>query len=53
MSPEPSYTFDPAVVERQMAGDVMETEKDSGWGWIDLNSVDQTRGGAPLAIVMP
>lgn len=44
-----SHTFDPAVVERPMAGDVMETSKDSGWGWIDLNSVDQTRGGAPVA----
>ena len=44
-----SHTFDPAVVERQMAGDVMESRKDSGWGWVDLNSVDQTRGGAPAA----
>lgn len=42
-------TFDPAVVERQMPGDVMESGTDSGWGWVDLNSVDQTRGGAPLA----
>ena len=42
-------TFDPAVVERPFAGDKMESGKDSGWGWVDLNSVDQTRGGAPLA----
>lgn len=27
----------------------METAPDSGWSWIDLNSVDQTNGGAPLA----
>jgi hypothetical protein len=41
--------FDPAVIERPMTGDVMESGKDSGWGWIDLNSVDQTRGGALVA----
>jgi hypothetical protein len=44
-----SHTFDPAVVERSAPGDIMESGKNSGWGWIDLNSVDQTRGGAPLA----
>ncbi|HKY21384.1 MAG TPA: hypothetical protein VJM31_09210 [Vicinamibacterales bacterium] len=44
-----SHTFDPAVGERPMPGDVMESGKDSGWGWIDLNSVDQTRGGALVA----
>ena len=27
----------------------MEAGKDSGWAWVELNSVDQTRGGAPLA----
>lgn len=43
------HRFDPAAIERPMAGDVMESGKDSGWGWIDLNSVDQTRGGAPVA----
>jgi hypothetical protein len=45
----PSHTFDPAVIERPFPGDVMESGKDSGWAWVDLNSVDQTRGGAPLA----
>lgn len=44
-----SHTFDPAVIERPAPGDVMESSKDSGWGWVDLNSVDQTRGGAPVA----
>jgi hypothetical protein len=46
---EISHTFDPAVVERQMPGDAMESDKDSGWGWVELSFVDQTRGGAPLA----
>jgi hypothetical protein len=42
------HTFDPAVVERPFVGDEMESEKQVGWGWTDLNSVDQTRGGAPV-----
>jgi hypothetical protein len=41
--------FDPASIERTMPGKPMETAADSGWSWIDLNSVDQTNGGAPLA----
>ncbi len=44
-----SHNFDPAVIERAAPGDVMESSKDSGWAWIDLNSVDQTRGGASVA----
>lgn len=44
-----SNTFDPAVIERPASGDVIESGKDSGWAWVDLNSVDQTRGGAPVA----
>lgn len=44
-----SHTFDPAVVERPAAGDEMSSNDHSGWAWVDLNSVDQTRGGAPLA----
>jgi len=48
-SPGSAHTFDPAVIERPMAGDKMESGKDSGWGWIDLDSVDQARGGAPVA----
>jgi hypothetical protein len=41
--------FDPADIERPMAGDTMEFSTDSGWGWVDLNSVDESLGGAPLA----
>jgi hypothetical protein len=32
-----------------MPGKLMEIAPDSGWSWIDLNFVDQTDGGAPLA----
>lgn len=41
--------FDPAAIERQMPGKVMEHSEDSGWSWVELSSVDQTNGGAPLA----
>jgi hypothetical protein len=41
--------FDPAAIERLMPGDVMEYAEDSGWGWVDLDSVDPALGGAPLA----
>jgi hypothetical protein len=47
-APAASHTFDPAVIERPASGDTMESGKDSGWAWVDLNSVDQTRGGAPV-----
>jgi hypothetical protein len=38
-----------ATVERRLAGDAIELDKDSGWAWVELNFVDQTTGGAPLA----
>ena len=41
--------FDPAAIERLMPGDPMEFSTDSGWSWIDLNSVDPSLGGAPAA----
>jgi hypothetical protein len=39
--------FDPAVVERPMAG--AEFEDDEGWSWPELDTVDETIGGAPRA----
>jgi hypothetical protein len=44
-----SREFTAAIVERKQAGDVIELRKDSGWAWVELNFVDQTSGGAPLA----
>jgi hypothetical protein len=41
--------FDPASIERPMPGKIMENAADSGWSWVELSSVDQTNGGAPLA----
>jgi len=41
--------FSAAVVERKLPGDPIELNNDSGWKWVELNFVDQTSGGAPLA----
>lgn len=41
--------FDPAAIERPMPGDAIEYSNNSGWGWVDLDSVDPAKGGAPLS----
>ena len=41
--------FDPASIERPMPGYAMESGANSGWNWLELDNVDQTNGGAPLA----
>ena len=41
--------FTAATVEHKLPGDEIELHKDSGWAWVELSFVDQTRGGAPLA----
>ena len=43
------HLFDPAALERPFPGKEMESHPDSGWSWTELNSVDETRGGAPVA----
>ena len=40
-------TFDPAVIERSMAG--ARFEDDPGWSWPELELVDEEGGGAPRA----
>ena len=48
--PAPSpVTFDPVSVERKLPGKAMESKPDSGWKWPELDLVDESRGGAPLA----
>jgi hypothetical protein len=44
-----SVTFDYATVERPLAGQILETEPDSGWSWPELDLVEPTVGGAPRA----
>lgn len=48
--PAPSpVTFDPASLERKLPGKAMEGKPDSGWKWPELDLVDESRGGAPVA----
>jgi hypothetical protein len=48
--PQPGEkVFDPASIERRAAGHDMETSANSGWNWIELDGVDETKGGAPHA----
>ena len=42
-----AFTFEPAVVERSMAG--ARFEDDPGWSWPELELVDEQAGGAPRA----
>jgi hypothetical protein len=48
--PKPGeVTFDAAAIEREMEGEVLQTQSDSGWAWTELDLVQETAGGAPLA----
>jgi hypothetical protein len=38
-----------AVIERKMPGDEITYDRGEGWAWVEINFVDQTGGGAPLA----
>jgi hypothetical protein len=42
-------TFDPAAVEREAEGQILETQPGSGWAWPELDLVQETAGGAPRA----
>jgi hypothetical protein len=46
---KPEVTFDPAVVEREVEGEVLEPQTGAGWAWPDLDVVEETAGGAPPA----
>jgi hypothetical protein len=41
--------FDPAIIERPLAGTVIETREGSGWRWPELATTNEMEGGAPLA----
>ena len=41
------WVFDPATIERKMAG--REFEPESSWSWSELDAIDEKQGGAPLA----
>lgn len=43
--------FRPAVIERPIEGRRIETAKDRGWAWDELDAIDPAAGGAPRAHV--
>src|SRR3954471_23604546 len=45
----PGMLFDPASIERKFKGHPIETSPDSGWAWPELDLVQESAGGAPLA----
>jgi hypothetical protein len=47
--PGGEYRFDPAVVERKMAGEEWPGKDDSGWSWKELAEITPARSGAPRA----
>ena len=47
--PNGEYRFDPALVERKMAGTEWPSGQDSGWSWREFAEVTPARGGAPKA----
>ena len=42
-------TFDPATIDFKIDGDTIETKPDEGWGWDELDQIDEKAGGAPKA----
>jgi hypothetical protein len=47
--PGGEYRFDPALVERKMAGAEWPRNDDSGWSFEELAEITPARGGAPRA----
>lgn len=47
--PNGEYRFDPAVVERKMAGKEWPLKDESGWSWKEFAEIAPARGGAPRA----
>ena len=44
-------TFDPAVIEHQLAGRKIEAFSGQGWAWYELDAIDPAKGGSPRAHV--
>lgn len=49
--PSGERLFDPAVIERKAVGRSIESWRDEGWSWLELDRVDAEAGGAPRAQV--
>jgi len=41
--------FDPATIERKPEGHAMNSEKQGGWAWPELEQTDERQGGASVA----
>jgi hypothetical protein len=41
--------FESSIIERKMEGATLESREDQGWKWSELDSVDESAGGAPRA----
>ena len=42
-------TFDRAIIESKLKGETLESWNGQGWGWSELDRVDESQGGAPRA----
>ena len=47
--PATATLFDPATIDVSMGGRTMELKPDAGWSWKELDLVEESAGGAPLA----
>ena len=50
-TPRALRTFEPATVQKRLAGEELSETKDEGWTFDELEWVDETAGGAPKAHV--
>jgi hypothetical protein len=42
-------TYELATIERRLPGERIESKEDEGWTWSELDTVDESAGGAPRA----
>lgn len=47
--PSGERLFDPATIERKAAGRTIESWRDQGWSWLEIDQVDAQAGGATRA----
>jgi hypothetical protein len=45
----PERTYELATIERRLPGERIESKPDQGWAWPELDTVDESAGGAPRA----
>jgi hypothetical protein len=50
-SPDRVVTFDQVAIERTLEGDKIESSKDQGWSWYELDTISPQAGGSSRAEV--